>query len=128
MIRNSGIDGLISFLKSMTPPDYLVYFFAGLAITHFIIWRFNKFFYSPIDAVSTFKHRLHQISDQVGFSLLGIYRVIAGAIFVALPPIMLVEPTLQNGIYLLVCFTLGVSCVALSCWLSYWQHKTGAGK
>ncbi|SFB90246.1 hypothetical protein [Pseudoalteromonas denitrificans] len=127
MLQDSGVVGLVIFLKSMVPPNVLSYYLCFLVLSHFIFWFLNCYFYSPINSISQLKTRLHQISDQIGFSLIGVYRVIAGALLIAPPSMVIVEPTFNNFIFLGACYFLSISSIAISCYLSYWQSKTVTG-
>ena len=86
VLQFSGVEGLVSFFEGITPPDYLIYYFLLLTILHSVVWAISKYSLSLSDSTRTFKYRLHALSYQVGFNLVGFYRAIAGSLpFIAIP-------------------------------------------
>ncbi|WP_105212924.1 hypothetical protein [Pseudoalteromonas sp. T1lg22] len=123
-----GIEALISFLKSITPPNIITYYFLFLVAVHFLIWGINRYFYSPNAKVTKLKRRLHQISEQVGFSLLGMYRVLAGSLFTVALSSTLAEPTIETLNWTYKSALLSLASLMTAYILSGWQIKTAARK
>ena len=50
------------------------------------MWVISKYSLSLSDSSRTLKYRLHALSYQIGFNLVGLYRAIAGSLpFIAIP-------------------------------------------
>lgn len=127
VVYTSGIESLISFLRSLTPPSAIVYYFMVLLLLHFFIWGANRFLYSPIEEVSIVKKRVLHLSDQVGYSLLGLYRTLAGALPMVFVPALIVEPTIENFQQSVLTIFLSAGSLFVACILSSWQLKTKLG-
>lgn len=93
---------------------------------HFTAWALNYFWIKPTDSIDAAFNRANELSEQVGFSLLGLYRAIAGAILVIAPSIVVSEPTQNNVIFLLGSYFFAACCIWVCCILSYAQAKTVA--
>ena len=39
----SGVEGLVSFLEGITPPDRLIYYFSLLTLLHCVVWAISKY-------------------------------------------------------------------------------------
>ncbi|MDX2367157.1 MAG: hypothetical protein QNK36_01915 [Colwellia sp.] len=111
-----GMDAVLSFFRGLNPPPIIIIYFLSLIFVHLLISGFNKNTYSPNHSFSLLKYKLHEISDQVGFSLMGLYRAFSGAVFIVLPPILYVEPTNRN----IVLFVSGYFLASCSIWLLSW--------
>jgi hypothetical protein len=120
------VEGLLVFFKGLVPPDIVVWFFLALMLIHFLAWALNYFWIKPTDSMDAMFNRANELSEQVGFSLLGLYRAIAGAILVIAPSIVASEPTRNNAILLMGSYFFVACCIWVCCMLSYAQTKTVA--
>lgn len=124
VLQFSGVEGLVSFFEGITPPDYLIYYFLLLTILHSVVWAISKYSLSLSDSSRTLKYRLHVLSYQVGFNLVGMYRAIAGSLpFIAIP-ILVYEPTRDSIYKAILLLLLSIASLIVAYWLTYWQQKT----
>ncbi|NMF47377.1 hypothetical protein HHL01_04180 [Pseudoalteromonas arctica] len=124
VLQFSGVEGLVSFFEGITPPDYLIYYFLLLTILHSVVWAISKYSLSLSDSSRTFKYRLHALSYQVGFNLVGFYRAIAGSLpFIAIP--ILIYDSTRGSIFKAIFMLLfSIASLLAAYWLTYWQQKT----
>ncbi|PCK30876.1 hypothetical protein [Pseudoalteromonas piscicida] len=98
-----------------------------LLVLHFFIWGANRFLYSPIEEVSIVKKRILHLSEQVGYSLLGLYRTLAGTLPMVFVPALIAEPTIENFQQSTLMLFLSAGSLFIACVLSSWQVKTQLG-
>lgn len=124
VLQFSGVEGLVSFFEGITPPDYLIYYFLLLTILHSVVWAISKYSLSLSDSTRTFKYRLHALSYQVGFNLVGFYRAIAGSLpFIAIP-ILIYDSTRDSTLKAIFMLLFSIASLLVAYWLTYWQQKT----
>jgi hypothetical protein len=124
VLQFSGVEGLVSFFEGITPPDYLIYYFLLLTILHSVVWAISKYSLSLSDCTRTFKYRLHALSYQVGFNLVGFYRAIAGSLpFIAIP-ILIYDSTRDSTLKAIFMLLFSIASLLVAYWLTYWQQKT----
>lgn len=119
----SSVEALLAFFRGLVPPDIVVWFFLVLMLIHFAVWTLNYFWIKPTDNIDAAFNSANELSEQIGFSLLGLYRAVAGAILVIAPSIMVSEPTQNNLILLGVSYFFAACCIWACCMLSYAQTK-----
>lgn len=124
VLQFSGVEGLVSFFEGITPPDHLIYYFLLLTILHSIVWAISKYSLSLSDSRRTLKYRLHALSYQVGFNLVGLYRAIAGSLpFIAIP-ILIYDSTGDSILKAILMLFFSIASLLVAYWLTYWQQKT----
>lgn len=126
VIPKSNIMELIHFLKGVSSPEHNVLYLAFFKIAHFTAWAVNYYLYTPIDRVSKLKLFLLQATVQVGFTLLGVNRVIAGTLLSSIPAFYFVQPTLVNLQATTYSVLLAFSCIWISSVLSCWSANINA--
>ena len=119
-----GVDALFEYVRSLTPPDVVTYYFGILTLTHIAIWAIIKYLLQTEDTSKAILSKLHIISYNVGFTLTGIYRVLAGAMLVYLAPILYVEPTSSNIPIASFGYYFAIACLLMCCVLSTIQDET----
>lgn len=124
VLQFSGVEGLVSFFEGITPPDHLIYYFSLLTLLHSIVWAISKYSLSLSDSSRTLKYRLHTLSYQIGFNLVGLYRAIAGSLpFIAIP-ILIYDSTGDSVLKAIFMLLFSIASLLVAYWLTYWQQKT----
>ncbi|MBW4977760.1 hypothetical protein ABWH88_12935 [Marinobacter adhaerens] len=119
-----GDGGLIAFFKSLKAADFLIWYWAALFVGHLLLSAVDYWWFKPNETINSFFRNAHDISEQVGFSLLSVYRVIAGAL-ILVPLILLGAEYSMDGL-LITAAAYGFALAAISacCLLSWIQRKT----
>ncbi|NRF31097.1 hypothetical protein [Vibrio coralliilyticus] len=71
-------------LATLTPGDIVVNYFLYLLFIHTLVWFVNRQVLKTSQTISVFFHKLHEITHKLGFAIHGIYRVLAGAVPIAM--------------------------------------------
>jgi len=75
---------VVSTLSTLNPGDPVVIYLASLLCLHISIWIVVRFLFMRTRSASRLFHIAHKISYQIGFTIHSIYRVITGAIPMAI--------------------------------------------
>ena len=126
ILLTNDLETLINFIKSITPPDIITYYFFFLSISHCLIWAIRHYFLQTSNTTNRFLIAIHNISDQVGFSLLGLYRTVAGCAFIIFLPALIIDASKQNLAYFIISYAFGAACIFVCCLLSSWQTNTAS--
>ena len=120
----SGVEDLASIFEGVTPQDHLIYYFSLLTLLHSVVWAISKYSLSLSDSSRTFKYRLHALSYQIGFNLVGLYRAMAGSLPFIAVPILIYDSTSGNSTKAILMLVLSIASLLVAYWLTYWQQKT----
>ena len=71
-------------LASLNPGDIVVYYFSYLLCIHTFVWFVNRQVLITNHTISVFFQKLHEFTHNLGFAFHGIYRVLAGAVPMAM--------------------------------------------
>ncbi|WP_210464225.1 hypothetical protein [Vibrio crassostreae] len=71
-------------LASLNPGDVVVYYFFYLLCIHTFVWFVNRQVLKTNHTISVFFQELHGFTHKLGFAIHGIYRVLAGAVPMAM--------------------------------------------
>ncbi|ENM3767891.1 hypothetical protein V9R55_003443 [Vibrio cholerae] len=71
-------------LASLNPGDIVVNYFLYLLCIHAFVWLVNRQVLKTSHVVSVLFQELHEFTHKLGFAIHGIYRVLAGAVPVAM--------------------------------------------
>lgn len=71
-------------LASLNPGDIVVYYFSYLLCIHTFVWFVNRQVLITNHTISVFFQKLHEFTHKLGFAIHGIYRVLAGAVPMAM--------------------------------------------
>ncbi|MBW8190519.1 hypothetical protein K0504_05670 [Neiella marina] len=126
IVQASGVDGLITFLEGIQPPDVIVWFFGALFVIHILLSGLAYFFYFPDLSIASFVRFIYGLSEQVGFSLQGVYRSMAGAIFFVAPPLLASEFNLASSVGTAVALTFAIACIFACTAFTFAQRSIAA--
>lgn len=118
------VDSVINTLNNLNPGDPIVWYFLGLLGVHLVVYLVDKFIFKPREGVRKFFASARELTHQIGFSLHGVYRALAGAMPAA-AGIMLFEEGLSSSAKALpiaAIFFLG--CFITSCILTWLAKST----
>ncbi|WP_423186524.1 hypothetical protein ACO1PK_15615 [Alishewanella sp. d11] len=113
ILNDGGVDGLLEFADSITPYAQVFYYFFSVAIFHFIfVFLANRQSEATkFPAAST--NVVIDVLKRVGFTFLGVYRTIAGCIFVLVTPIVFIEQSIFSVSLLVIAYVFSFGCVIM---------------
>lgn len=117
--RVHGLDPMFQFIRTLNPPEYITYYLFYLIFVYFIAVKFKKRSYSKSDTVMQIKDRTCDSLTQVCLSIQGIFRSMAGCILAIVPPIVFVEPTIENIFISVISYTFAMTIIIVSSWLTF---------
>lgn len=77
---NNPDSSIAAGLVYLNPGDPIVLYLASMTIVNFIVWLINRYWFMPSYSLRENLNKTHLITHQIGFSILSIYRAVAGAI------------------------------------------------
>lgn len=125
IILDGGVEALNLFLKRLMPTSIIFRFLVSLVIVHIISWWYvNNRRRKQNNIVGRGILKLYEITDQIGFSLLGVYRVIAGVLPVVTLAAFFVEPSAEYLRLVLLYSFVALCIIYMCCILSVWKSRT----
>ncbi len=115
---SSGFDALMGYVSSLSVlPEVLFYLFVLYVVNLSLILFESKGWLKAHEG--TISNRLILVFEQIGTSLIGVFRVIAGVLLVIGPAAMYIEADFKAYVYgvLGVCFALAI--IGIGSWLQY---------
>lgn len=80
----SGETEMLRRLTTLKPSDDVFLYFAALLALHGVVYLLNRWWLKPNDSISAAANFAHNITEQIGFGIHGIYRAVTGAVPMAL--------------------------------------------
>lgn len=113
ILNCGGVDELLGFADSITPNAQIFYYFFSIAIFHFIfVFLANRQSEATkFPAAST--NVVVDVLKRVGLTFLGIYRTIAGCIFVLITPIVFIEQNIFSVSLLVIAYVFSFGSVIM---------------
>lgn len=84
LVSNEPEFSAIKNLASLNPSDIVVYYFFYLLCIHAFVWFVNKKVLKTNHTISVLFQNFHEFTHKLGFAIHGIYRVLAGAVPMAM--------------------------------------------
>lgn len=123
VVLSTDIETLHQYVRSLMPPGVVVYYLAALSVLSFVVKWIRHFFIRCRFLPQRFTQELYAVSQQVGSSLIGLYRALAGSLLVVVPSIVYVDPAPETYFYALSALLFSFACIAVCCALSVWQEE-----
>jgi hypothetical protein len=93
LLLTDGVQGMLGFARQVV-TDWLFYYYAAIGFILFLFLKLAK----QQSASTAFSYNLvriiRSVHKRVGTSVLGLYRTVAGCIFIMLAPLPFIEPSL----------------------------------
>ena len=79
-----GESEMLNRLATLNPGDDIILCFVVLFLLHGTVFLVNKWWFKPNDRIDSIVDFVHGVTEQIGFGMHSIYRVITGAVPMAL--------------------------------------------
>ena len=113
-----GDKQIIERLTTLKPDDPIFLYFIALLLLHILVAWINKYWLKPTSQIDSLLSMFHEITEQVGFGIHGIYRAIAGATPVVVLLLLCVKGTKGAGLFIALSIILFVGSLFACCILS----------
>lgn len=75
-----GESEMLNRLVTLNPGDDIILYFVVLFLLHGTVYLINKWWSKPSDRIGSIVDFAHSVTEQIGFGMHSIYRVVTGAV------------------------------------------------
>ena len=113
ILNGGGVAELIKFANAINPNEKIFYYFFSVAIFHFIFVFFATRQSEATKFPTASTNVIVDVLKRVGLSFLGVYRTIAGCIFVLVTPIVFIEQNIFSAGLLILSYVFSFGSVVM---------------
>jgi hypothetical protein len=120
---SQGVEPLFEFIQTLNPPENITYYLSYLVFVYFFVKKFKKSSYSKSDTIMQLKNKTCDGLVEVSLSIQGVFRAMAGAILVIIPPILIVELTSRNIVISILAYLFAITIIYVSSCVTHLANK-----
>lgn len=114
---------MLSHLATLNPGDDIILYFIVLFIIHLTVSLVNKRWLKPNDRINSIVEYAHSVTEQIGFGLQSIYRVITGAVPMVIVLMVYIHGSTGASEATALSLILVAGSLFVSCVMSYLSEK-----